>query len=94
MLREIFYGLRTRNLPMHEELGNAEPREVFIIACLLVPIIGFGLYPKLLTQIYDSTTETLTAQLKNQVFVVGEGANDASVPIAALPVLKAPSVSQ
>jgi len=94
MLREIFYGPENKELTEHEELVDAEPREVFIIACLLVPIIGFGLYPKLLTQIYDSTTETLTAQLKNQVFVVGEGANDASVPIAALPVLKAPSVSQ
>jgi len=94
MLREIFYGPENKELTEHEELVDAEPREVFIIACLLVPIIGFGLYPKLLTQIYDSTTETLTAQLKNQLFVVGEGANDASVPIAALPVLKAPSVSQ
>ena len=64
MLREIFYGPENKELTEHEELVDAEPREVFIIACLLVPIIGFGLYPKLLTQIYDSTTETLTAQLK------------------------------
>jgi len=94
MLREIFYGPENKELTEHEKLVDAEPREVFIIACLLVPIVGFGLYPKLLTQIYDSTTETLTAQLRNQVFVVGEGTSDASVPIAALPVFKAPSVSQ
>jgi NAD(P)H-quinone oxidoreductase subunit 4 len=94
MLREIFYGPENKELVEHEELVDAEPREVFIIACLLVPIIGFGLYPKLLTQIYDSTTDTLTAQLKNQVFVAREGSSEASVPIAALPVLKAPSVSQ
>jgi NAD(P)H-quinone oxidoreductase subunit 4 len=94
MLREIFYGPENKELTEHEVLIDAEPREVFIIASLLVPIIGFGLYPKLLTQIYDSTTDTLTAQLKNQVFVVGEGTSDPSVPIAALPVLKAPSVSQ
>jgi NAD(P)H-quinone oxidoreductase subunit 4 len=94
MLREIFYGPENKELVEHEELIDAEPREVFIIACLLVPIIGFGLYPKLLTQIYDSTTETLTANLKDQVFVVGEGSGDTSVPIAALPVLKAPTVSQ
>jgi NAD(P)H-quinone oxidoreductase subunit 4 len=51
MLREIFYGPENKELVEHEELVDAEPREVFIIACLLVPIIGFGLYPKLLTQI-------------------------------------------
>jgi NAD(P)H-quinone oxidoreductase subunit 4 len=94
MLREIFYGPENKELTEHEKLVDAEPREVFIIACLLVPIIGFGLYPKLLTQIYDSTTETLTAQLRNQVFVVGEGTSEVSAPIAALPVFKAPSVSQ
>ncbi len=94
MLREIFYGPENKELVEHEELVDAEPREVFIIACLLVPIIGFGLYPKLLTQIYDATTETLTANLKDQVFIVGEGSSEAAVPIAALPVLKAPAVSQ
>ncbi|MCS6958601.1 MAG: NAD(P)H-quinone oxidoreductase subunit 4 [Pseudanabaenaceae cyanobacterium SKYGB_i_bin29] len=56
MLREIFYGEENKELVAHEELVDAEPREVFIIACLLVPIIGIGLYPKLLTQMYDATT--------------------------------------
>jgi NAD(P)H-quinone oxidoreductase subunit 4 len=94
MLREIFYGPENKELVEHEELVDAEPREVFIIACLLVPIIGFGLYPKMLTQIYDTTTQSLTANLKNQVFVADGEANQVSVPIAALPVLKAPAVSQ
>jgi NAD(P)H-quinone oxidoreductase subunit 4 len=40
---------------------DAEPREVFIIASLLVPIIGIGLYPKVATTIYDATTNQLTA---------------------------------
>jgi NAD(P)H-quinone oxidoreductase subunit 4 len=48
-------------------LIDAEPREVFIIACLLIPIIGIGFYPKLLTQIYDSTTVQLTARLRDAV---------------------------
>ncbi|MEM6425228.1 MAG: NAD(P)H-quinone oxidoreductase subunit 4, partial [Cyanobacteria bacterium P01_C01_bin.73] len=42
MLREIFYGPENRELVEHEVLIDAEPREVFIIACLLIPIIGFG----------------------------------------------------
>jgi NAD(P)H-quinone oxidoreductase subunit 4 len=42
MLREIFYGAENKELTSHEALIDAEPREVFIIACLLVPIIGIG----------------------------------------------------
>ncbi|HEY9812726.1 MAG TPA: NAD(P)H-quinone oxidoreductase subunit 4, partial [Candidatus Sericytochromatia bacterium] len=45
MLREIFYGPENKELVEHEALIDAEPREIFIIACLLIPIIGIGLYP-------------------------------------------------
>ena len=67
MLREIFYGGENQELTSHEALIDAEPREVFIIACLLVPIIGIGLYPKILTGIYDATTTQLTARLRASV---------------------------
>lgn len=67
MLREIFYGPENKELTSHEVLVDAEPREVFIIASLLVPIIGIGFYPKLLTQIYDSKTIQLTARLRGEV---------------------------
>ena len=67
MLREMLYGPENQELVEHTKLVDAEPREVFIIACLLVPIIGIGLYPKLVTQIYDSTTNQLTALLRNSV---------------------------
>ncbi len=67
MLREIFYGPENQDLISHEALIDAEPREVFIIACLLVPIIGIGLYPKVLTEMYDSTTSQLTTRLRNSV---------------------------
>jgi NAD(P)H-quinone oxidoreductase subunit 4 len=66
-LREIFYGPENKELVEHEALIDAEPREIFIVACLLVPMIGIGLYPKMLTQIYDSTTLQLTARLRNSV---------------------------
>jgi NAD(P)H-quinone oxidoreductase subunit 4 len=33
--------------------ADAQPREIFITACLLIPIIGIGLYPKLATNTYD-----------------------------------------
>ncbi|MEB3292002.1 MAG: photosynthetic/respiratory NAD(P)H-quinone oxidoreductase subunit D1 [Synechococcales bacterium] len=67
MLREIFYGPENNELTSHQELVDAEPREVFIIACLLVPIIGIGFYPKLLTQMYDTKTMQLTARLREAV---------------------------
>ena len=67
MLREIFYGAENKELTSHEVLVDAEPREVFIIACLLVPIIGIGLYPKMLTQVYDATTVQLTQRLRDSV---------------------------
>ena len=38
-----------------------------IIACLLIPIIGIGLYPKMLTQVYDATTIELTERLRDSV---------------------------
>jgi NAD(P)H-quinone oxidoreductase subunit 4 len=67
MLREMLYGPENKELVSHTKLIDAEPREVFIIACLLVPIIGIGLYPKVVTQIYDSTTHQLTALMRNSV---------------------------
>lgn len=67
MLREMLYGPENKKLVEHQALIDAEPREVFIIACLLVPIIGIGLYPKIVTQIYDATTHQLTALLRNSV---------------------------
>jgi len=67
MLREIFYGKENEELVSHENLVDAEPREVFIITCLLVPIIAVGLYPKILTQVYDATNTQLVARLRNSV---------------------------
>ena len=67
MLREIFYGEENKELTSHQNLIDAEPREIFIVACLLIPIIGIGLYPKILTQIYDATTVQLTARLRGSV---------------------------
>lgn len=67
MLREILYGPENKELVESQILVDAEPREVFIIASLLVPIIGIGIYPKLTTQIYDATTQQLNAKLREVV---------------------------
>ena len=52
MLREIFFGKENPKLTEERKLIDAEPREVYIIACLLLPIIGIGLYPRLVTESY------------------------------------------
>ncbi|MBF2047596.1 MAG: photosynthetic/respiratory NAD(P)H-quinone oxidoreductase subunit D1 [Leptolyngbya sp. IPPAS B-1204] len=72
MLREIFYGPENKELVEHEVLVDSEPREVFIIACLLIPIIGIGFYPKLLTQIYDAKTLAITAELQEARAALGD----------------------
>ncbi|MGB3532673.1 MAG: NAD(P)H-quinone oxidoreductase subunit 4 [Microcoleaceae cyanobacterium] len=79
MLREILYGPENKELTSNEKLVDAEPREVFIIACLLIPIIGVGLYPKIVTQMYDSTTTQLTALIRQSVPTL---AKDSSVATA------------
>jgi NAD(P)H-quinone oxidoreductase subunit 4 len=89
MLREIFYGPENKELTSHEALVDAEPREVFIIACLLIPIIGIGFYPKLLTQIYDVKTQAITAELKQSLITVAEWQDEAKSVAAAL---KAPAI--
>jgi NAD(P)H-quinone oxidoreductase subunit 4 len=62
MLREIFFGKERADLVSHSNLVDAEPREVYIIGCLLVPIIGIGLYPRLMTDSYRSSIEALVSR--------------------------------
>jgi len=59
MLREIFFGKENAQLVAHTNLVDAEPREIYVISCLLVPIIGIGLYPRLLTDSYRASIEAL-----------------------------------
>jgi NAD(P)H-quinone oxidoreductase subunit 4 len=62
MLREIFYGKENVELTSHAQLVDAEPREIYIVGCLLVPIIGIGIYPRLLTDTYRASMEALVAR--------------------------------
>ena len=62
MLREIFFGKEKQELVSHTNLVDAEPREVYIIGCLLVPIIGIGLYPRLMTDSYSRSIEALVGR--------------------------------
>lgn len=77
MLREVFYG--KENPELVEELAetggflwDAKPREIFITACLLLPVIGVGLYPKLLTQTYDVKTVQVATRARTVVSTVAQ----------------------
>ena len=61
MLRRVFFGTQS---DAFAPLSDAQPRELAIALCLLVPIIGIGLYPKLATQTYDRTTVAVAAHLR------------------------------
>ena len=64
MLREIFFGKENKELVNHANLVDAEPREIYIISCLLVPIIGLGVFPRIMTDTYQSSIEALVERDK------------------------------
>lgn len=64
MLRSIFYGEQTELKPPKGESWEILPREAFVAVCLLVPIIGIGLYPKLAIQTYSAKTVEVAAQIQ------------------------------
>jgi NAD(P)H-quinone oxidoreductase subunit 4 len=72
MLRRVFYGKENSGLGIEKYLGDANPREIFITACLLVPIIGIGLYPKLATQTYDVTTVAVSNQVRHALPTIAQ----------------------
>jgi NAD(P)H-quinone oxidoreductase subunit 4 len=72
MLRRVFYGKASSGLNIEKYLGDANPREIFITACLLVPIIGIGLYPKIAMQTYDVTTVAVSDQVRHALPVIAQ----------------------
>ncbi|MDB9444782.1 NAD(P)H-quinone oxidoreductase subunit 4 [Anabaena sp. CS-542/02] len=64
MLRQVFYGQQSEELHLDAVIPDIKPRELFITACLIVPIIGIGLYPKLATQTYDVKTVEVAAHAR------------------------------
>ncbi len=71
MLRQVFYGNPTAEMAQIK-FWDVQPRELFITACLIVPIIGIGLYPKLATQLYDVKTVAIASQVQNSLPLVAE----------------------
>ncbi|MEM7594215.1 MAG: NAD(P)H-quinone oxidoreductase subunit 4 [Cyanobacteria bacterium P01_A01_bin.83] len=70
MLRQVFYGESNPNLQLNNFSIDAQPREIFIATCLLLPIIGIGLYPKLATNSYDLKTMEVAAKTRSALPVI------------------------
>ncbi|MGB3491156.1 MAG: NAD(P)H-quinone oxidoreductase subunit 4 [Elainellaceae cyanobacterium] len=92
MLRQVFYGSQESvERPGFEmpafEMTDIKPREAFVAACLIVPIVGIGVYPKLATQLYDVKSMTVAAGARQALVTVAE--NPLHID---LPVLEAPSL--
>ncbi|MGG6293026.1 NAD(P)H-quinone oxidoreductase subunit 4 [Leptolyngbya sp. AN02str] len=87
MLRRVFYGIEGTALKEFR-LTDANPREAFIALCLLVPIIGIGIYPKLATQTYDVATVALTTQARTVLPAIAHGPIlDLKTPFLSAPVI-------
>lgn len=71
MLREMFYGKESSDLK-GTLLLDTKPREVFVAVCLLLPVIGIGLYPKLLTQTYDVKTVQVASHARTAVSTIAQ----------------------
>jgi NAD(P)H-quinone oxidoreductase subunit 4 len=70
MLRDVFYGKQSEELHLDAVVFDIKPRELFITACLLIPIIGIGLYPKIITQTYDVKTVEIAAHAREALPIV------------------------
>lgn len=85
MLRAVFYG-ESGKIASETTLTDAKPREAFIALCLLIPIIGIGVYPKLATQTYDVKTVELAQQVRQVLPLIAEQ------PLLSPPKLTTPTL--
>jgi len=94
MLREIFYGKKERQFNLDTYLGDASAREIFIGACMVVPILVFGIYPKLVTDSYDvKTTEVAMKVRASLPAIIAEKANPTAIEVISQTNETAPQIS-
>ncbi len=59
-------------LPGEAPFDDATPREIFIAVCFLFLIVGIGVYPKLATQMYDTTTVAINANVRHSQTIIAQ----------------------
>jgi NAD(P)H-quinone oxidoreductase subunit 4 len=90
MLREIFFGKENAELSSHTHLVDAEPREIYVISCLLVPIVGIGLYPRIMTDSYRASIEAL---VQRETLAMGRVIQPPASSLIRQPLLQAPALT-
>ncbi len=78
MLRVVFYGKKEIDLSQKTFAIDANPREVFITACLILPIIAIGLYPNLLMKTYDLNTIAVASKVRASLPVIVQQGSEKS----------------
>jgi NAD(P)H-quinone oxidoreductase subunit 4 len=90
MLREMFYGKEGKAVE-GQVFFDAKPRELFIAASFLVPIILVGFYPRLLTQTYDATTVQIATDARNAIPTLASGELVTLPQVSMAPAIEAMS---
>jgi len=85
MLRRIFYGNTGEVIEKTPLMLDIRPRESFIAACLLVPVIGIGLYPKVATQTYDAKTVAVLDRVQDTMMLIADQPNQPMFSVIASP---------
>lgn len=80
-------------LPEDADFRDARPREVLIAVCFLALIIGIGFYPRLTTQVYDSTTVAMNTQLRQSYGEVAQRSPDLYARVFTLPSVEVAEVA-
>nr|YP_009912509.1 NADH dehydrogenase ND4 subunit [Bartramia pomiformis]QLJ53791.1 NADH dehydrogenase ND4 subunit [Bartramia pomiformis]QZJ47395.1 NdhD [Bartramia pomiformis] len=61
MLRQMFYGYKFSKFLIFSNM-DAGPREIFILICLIFPIIGIGIYPNSVLSLWNNKVNFLLSK--------------------------------
>nr|YP_010038176.1 NADH-plastoquinone oxidoreductase subunit 4 [Trithuria lanterna]QII42288.1 NADH-plastoquinone oxidoreductase subunit 4 [Trithuria lanterna] len=64
MSRQMFYGYKLLNVP-NPYLIDSGPREIFVLICILLPIIGMGIYPDFVLSLSVEKVEAIVSYYFN-----------------------------
>lgn len=63
MVRQMFYGYKF--ITNKQNILDAGPREIFILSSLFLPMLGIGLYPKLILPLWELKSELIASLFIN-----------------------------
>nr|YP_009033763.1 subunit 4 of NADH-plastoquinone oxidoreductase [Roya anglica]YP_009256924.1 subunit 4 of NADH-plastoquinone oxidoreductase [Roya obtusa]AHZ11146.1 subunit 4 of NADH-plastoquinone oxidoreductase [Roya anglica]ANI25928.1 subunit 4 of NADH-plastoquinone oxidoreductase [Roya obtusa] len=65
MIRQIFYGSTqiVYNQTDRSELLDASPREIFVLSCLFLPMLGIGIYPDLTLPLWSTKVKDIVSPI-------------------------------